>query len=119
MANIHLRATRDGLTEVVYHILVPGENNTAGMALKDAIVAAGHNITRLSVGKTGELTQTEANAITAGTVFEISDSLLIVQWFAEGGYSLVTSKLDTLFAQRQASTVDLIRSTYTAFGYTR
>lgn len=74
MAKIHiLRGSGNNIYTVAVHATVPVANNAAGVPWSDCIKNAGLATTIMTVGNgAGQITQSEANQIAAGTVIESS-----------------------------------------------
>lgn len=72
MAKIHvLHGAGGNAFMVTVHIATPAGNNSAGVLWSDAIKNAGLNNTIMTVGTgPGQISQSEADAIAAGTVIE-------------------------------------------------
>lgn len=71
MSKIHVLAGAFNVYTVVVHTNVPVGNNSAGILWSDAIINSGRNISTMVPGAgPGQITQTELDQITAGTVME-------------------------------------------------
>lgn len=76
MSTIHLLTSNGNVYNVVIHIATPVGNNSAGFSWSECIKNSHRNNTSLSVGVgPGQITQTEADQIAAGTLIEAS-----MQW---------------------------------------
>lgn len=72
MARLHIREQAgNNLYNVIVHSPTPAGNNSAGAAWSSVIQAALAPTTQMTVGNGfGQITNTEANAVAAGTVIE-------------------------------------------------
>jgi len=83
MSDMHVQEGNNGLYQVVMHIPVPGGNNDVGEAWSATILRmagvddAGVNIVPGTVLRSGDILQSEVDAIKAGTVFEYVGNFLI------------------------------------------
>lgn len=72
MARLHIREQAgNNLYNVIVHSPTPAGNNSAGTAWSSVIQAALSPVTQMTIGNGfGQITNTEANAVAAGTVIE-------------------------------------------------
>ena len=72
MARLHiLESGGMNIYTVIVHAPTPNGNNSAGVSWATAIQNSGSNITQMTVGNgPGQITNSEANQVTAGTVIE-------------------------------------------------
>lgn len=113
MSKIHILDARNWRYNVVLHTSTPSGNNSAGESWVDILVATGAQ-TSMTVGTgPGQITQTEADSITAGSVMEITSSILV-----ESGGATPTS-LDEMTDKIIQVEKQKLQLAYKYFGYTQ
>jgi hypothetical protein len=72
MSKLHVLAGAGANFTVVIHQATPAGNNSAGFPWSAILIAAGRNVSVLTVGSgPGQITQAEMDGIAAGTIIEL------------------------------------------------
>lgn len=112
MSKLHVLNAHNRQYSVVLHADTPGGTNTADKSWVDILVALGRQ-TSMTVGTgPGQISQAEANAIAAGTVLEITDTILL----ESGGMSLdsINEMVDRIILDEKQK----LQNQYDYYGYT-
>lgn len=113
MSKIHILDAQNWTYNVVLHTSTPTGNNSAGKSWVDILIAIGIQ-TSMTVGTDpGQITQTEADAIAAGTTMEIAASIL-----AESGGATPAS-LDDMTDRIIQVEKQKLQLQYKYYGYTQ
>lgn len=98
------------------HPTTPGGSNSASVAWSTALVSAGRNITSMPIGNNpGQITQSEADQITAGTVFEVS-----FQWDDNPSWTNAQRNADLTSRATQNANIAIadLQNQFKYFGFT-
>jgi hypothetical protein len=119
MAKFHVLTASGGPDTylVVVHAPAPVGNNAAGVAWSDAIKNSGRGMTMMTVGTgPGQISNTEANQIAAGTVIEDSFA-----WQDDPAWTNPEriAYVDTMAVQLMAELTARLQRDLKYFGYTR
>jgi hypothetical protein len=76
MSKLHvLTGNNNNQYQIIVHIATPVGNNAAGVAWSQAVINSGRNVTSMPIGNgPGQIAQSEADQITAGTLLESSQT---------------------------------------------